>query len=71
MRGSSFQRLMDMLLRELIGECALVYLDDVIVYSTNLEEHLRHLHAVFAILLDAGLTCKLTKCFFVQQSVEY
>lgn len=48
-----------------------MYLDDVIIFSDTYEEHLQHLKEVSARLRQAGLTCKLSKCFFAQTSVEY
>ena len=43
---ATFQRLMQNYLGELNLTYALIYLDDVIVYSKTEEEHLVHLHAV-------------------------
>ncbi len=37
---ASFQRLMETVLRDLKGKCCLVYIDDVVVYSKNEEEHM-------------------------------
>ena len=38
--GVTFQRVMDMAFRGLIGKCVVVYLDDVMVYLKNREEHI-------------------------------
>ena len=38
-----FQRTMDYILHDFIGECVFVYIDDIIVYSNNIEKHARHL----------------------------
>ena len=43
----TFQRLMNNILRPLLGVCALVYLDDIIVFSKTFEDHLFHLEQVF------------------------
>ena len=43
---ATFQRLMDMVMSELALEVCLVYLDDVIVFSTTIDEHFRRLSAV-------------------------
>jgi hypothetical protein len=42
-----------------------VYLDDILVFSHNLEEHLGHLQAVIQRLVDVGLKLKPAKCKFV------
>ena len=43
---ATFQRLMECVLHSLIGKSCLVYLDDALVLSKNLEEHLENLEAV-------------------------
>src|ERR1700742_794266 len=42
----TFQRLMDEILEEYIGEFVTVYLDDIMIYSRNFEEHLEHVNKV-------------------------
>ena len=37
---STFQRVIDNVSREYLGEGCLVYMDDIIVYSTSLQEHM-------------------------------
>ena len=49
----------------------LVYLDDVLVLSTSVEEHMRHLRLVFAKLREHGLQAKLSKCKFMQQELKF
>ena len=50
---------------------ALVYLDDVIIYSYDVREHFNHVHEVLSVLKDAGISLKLTKCRFFESSVGY
>ena len=64
-----FQRLMQRVLSGL--QFASVYLDDVIVYSETLEEHVNHLKAIFERLRKANLKLKPEKCKFVCDEVEY
>ena len=40
----------------------IVYLDDIIIYSTNYEEHLKHLQIVLEAIRKANLMIKLKKC---------
>lgn len=57
---STFQRLMDCVLRGLLWVCCLVYLDDIIVFSRGgIERHAVEVATVLARLEDAGLTVKL------------
>ena len=65
-----FQRAMDKLLAGLIGVSVCVYLDDIIIYSKNMDDHERHLQCVFDRLRDAGLRLKPTKCFFGLKQVK-
>ena len=64
-----FQRLMQRVLSGL--QFISVYLDDVIVYSETLAEHVSHLRIVFEHLRTAGLKLNPAKCRFVCDEVEY
>ena len=65
-----FQRTMDKILSGLVGYCVFVYLDDIVVYSRNMEDHEHHLQLVFDRLRDAGLRLKPTKCAFGLEEVK-
>lgn len=69
--AASFQRLMEHVLRELKGKCCMVYIDDVVVYSKNKQDHLQHLQQVFNCFHKAGLTLNLKKCNFIQKSLTF
>ena len=60
----TFQRLMQNCLGELNLTYALIYLDDMIVFSWTAEEHLHHLQVVFTHFLEHGLKLKPSKCSF-------
>ena len=47
------------------------YLDDIVIFSCDWEEHLAHLRAVFEELREAGLTIKLRKCQFAMEEYSY
>ncbi|GBG62323.1 hypothetical protein CBR_g29931 [Chara braunii] len=49
----------------------LIYLDDILVYSWTLDEHLEHLRAVLERLRIAKYKANRDKCEFVQQELEY
>ena len=70
-----FQRLMQKLLSGLNPEAGpdfvAVYIDDVLVFSQTIEEHLNHLQTVIERIEGAGLMLKPTKCRFARQEVEY
>ena len=55
---ATFQRLTECVLAGLVGEQCLIYLDDIIVFSSTFKEHLLHLSGVFQALNEAGLQLK-------------
>ena len=59
---ATFQILMDVVMSGLNVEVCWVYLDDIIVYSADLDTHLDRLSAVFEIQHAAGLKLKPSKC---------
>ena len=68
---ATFQRLMQNCLGELNLTYALVYLDDVIVYSKIEEDHLRWLQAVFERFQEHGLKLKPSKCRFLRKQITF
>ena len=70
MRPATFQRLMQHCFRDEVFDILLVFLDDIIVYSRTLKEHIERLDKVFTILRNHGLKLKMRKCSFFQSSVK-
>ena len=68
---STFQRLMSMILAGLSWVTCLVYLDDIIIFSQTVEEHLQRLTEVLRRLKEAGLKIKPSKCHLLCKSVRY
>ena len=70
-----FQRLMQRVLMDLNqkndADFVTVYIDDILVYSKTLEQHLDHLKVVMDRLIQAGLKLKPSKCLFVRKEVNY
>ena len=64
-----FQLLMNQVLEGLLF--AMIYLDDIIIFSNNEEEHLLHLEEVFHWLRKAGLKMKRSKCNFFKSQIHY
>ena len=67
----NFQRLMDKVLADYLGKFAVVYIDDINVYSRTFPEHLDHLRKVFNKLEEAGLKINLEKCTFFQPEIHF
>ena len=68
---STFQRLMSLVLSGLCWSTCLVYLDDIIIFSQTVDEHLQRLRDVLQRLKDAGLKIKPSKCQLLRKSVLY
>ncbi|KAE8974448.1 hypothetical protein PR001_g25988 [Phytophthora rubi] len=69
---STFQRMMNQVLRGLTWSTCLVYLDDIVVFTKGgIERHVMELASVLERLAAAGLTLKLRKCRFAMESMEY
>ena len=56
---------------EYIDDFVLVYLDDILVFSTTEHEHENHLRLVFQQLRQHKLQAKLKKCEFGKPRVKY
>jgi len=68
--NTTFQRLMDEVLRGLEGFSA-AYIDDVVIFSTTWEDHLKAVRSVLGRLRQAGLTAKPRKCQFGMKECTY
>jgi len=68
--GSTFQQVMDLALNGLNFNMCLVYLDDIIVYSATVEEHLLRLRTLLDRLRTADLKLKPSKCNLLRAEVD-
>ena len=62
---------MNVVMSGYIDVLVLVYLDDILVYSNNADEHEAHLRQVFDRLREHKLQAKLKKCEFGKPYVKY
>jgi hypothetical protein len=67
----TFQAFVNDVLREYLDDFVVVYLDDILIYSTNLEEHTAQVKKVLHKLEAAGISLKLEKCAFDQKEVHF
>jgi hypothetical protein len=65
MQEKLFQRAMDIDFRGLIGDCVVVYLDDVTVFSKDKKDHITHLRRVFNRCRRYGISLNPKKYVFV------
>ena len=69
--STSFQRLINSVMGEYIDKFVLVYLDDILMFSTTKHEYEPHLRIVFQKLREHKLQAKLKKCEFGKPHVKY
>jgi hypothetical protein len=67
----SFMQLMNETFREQLDKTVLVFLDDILVYSETLDDHVKHVREVLERLRTAKLYAKLSKCEFFRAEVEF
>ena len=68
---ATFQNLMNTIFQEFLRKFVLVFFYDILIYSQSLDEHLQHLHKVFAVMRSNQLLAKQSKCYFGVPQVEY
>ena len=68
---ATFQRMITMIIGNEIGKSCLVYLDDILIYSSNREQHFRDVNVICFRLAASGLKLKWKKCKVEQTEVEY
>ncbi|RWS01991.1 uncharacterized protein B4U79_03274, partial [Dinothrombium tinctorium] len=68
---SECQRLMNTILKDVLYRCALVYLDDTIVHSKNIQMHLIDLDETFKCFLEANVKLNIKKCNFLKDEINF
>jgi hypothetical protein len=69
--SSTFMRLMNEVLREFIEKIVIVYLDDILVFSKTMAEHLKHLATVMQRLQQEKLLINMKKSSFMKTELIY
>ena len=68
--GACYSRLMSIALQYLPAQYVLAYLDDIIVFSKTIEEHLEQLEKVLEVHKQFGMKLKVSKCKILQEEVQ-
>ncbi|MBW0496242.1 hypothetical protein O181_035957 [Austropuccinia psidii MF-1] len=68
---ASFQNLVNDIFADFLDIFVVVYLDDIMVFSSSEKEHVKHVASVLQRLRDNNLFAKASKCVFHASSVEY
>jgi len=67
----TFQTMMKKILRELLDHRVVVYLDDILIYSENMDAHIKLVQKVLSRLKQYDLAVSLKKWVFHQDEVEF
>lgn len=62
---------MEKVLAELRGQICFVYIDDIIIFSRSLSEHITHLTIILQRLTHANLTLNMKKCHFFKRQLTF
>ena len=68
---STFMRAMNFIFRDLLDECVVIFLDDILIFSKSLKEHDRDVRKVLEILHKNKFYRKLQKCEFFQKKLTF
>ena len=68
---STFMRIIYELGTTTLGECVVVYFDDILIHSKSKEDHIRHLREGFKVSREKKLYENLKKCFFMTNSLLF
>ena len=68
---ATFMQMMNNLFVDMLDKGVIVFLDDVLIYSTMVEKHFELLEKVFACLHKYKFYCKLKKCSFLQWTTTF
>ncbi|KAI0996376.1 hypothetical protein K3495_g11804 [Podosphaera aphanis] len=68
---ASFQAYINHALRGLLDQFCTAYMDDILIYSSSLEEHRRHVKTILKRLREHGLQVDISKCGFETTQVTY
>ncbi|CAG2200883.1 unnamed protein product [Mytilus edulis] len=69
--AATFQRTMELILQGLQWTTAIIYIDDIVVFGTTLEEHLNRLTEVLKRIMDANLKLQPEKCELLQKTITF
>ncbi|QRV77936.1 Retrotransposable element Tf2 protein [Ceratobasidium sp. AG-Ba] len=68
---ATFQHFMNDIFRDILDVYVIIYLDDILVFSKNKEDHEKHVREVLSQLQKHHLYCNLAKCFFSVEEIDY
>jgi len=68
---SAFQRFMNDIFSDVLDIFVVIYLDDILIYSDNIDDHKKHVKKVLKRLRENQLYTSPTKCVFHQDRIKF
>ena len=68
---ATFQRIMSRVFREEMFKSIVCYLDDILIFSNTIEEHMNMIGKVLERLINVGLQLNIKKCSFIKKKVIF
>jgi hypothetical protein len=68
---STFQNAMEIIIQPILNTLVMVYVDDIIIFSKDLNKNISHLKQVLTLLQKAGMKGKVIQCRFAKEELEY
>ena len=68
---ATFQRFINHIMSPFLDKFVAVYLDDILIYSKNMDDHIKHVRQVLATLEENHLSAKVSKCEFHKSEVDF
>ena len=68
---AAFQHFMNDIFADLLDVCTIIYLDDILIYSNSMSDHILHVWEALQCLQDNRLYASAKKCEFHSTSMEY
>jgi hypothetical protein len=68
---ASFQCAMNSILQSFLRKFVMVFLDDILIYSSSLDAHLQHMRLVLDKLREHQFYLKMKKCSFMKSELKY
>ena len=68
---AQFMAMMNDLFSDMLDKSVIIFLDDILIFSPTIQDHIQHLQAVLRRLTDHNLFAKASKCEIAQQVTEF